>query len=29
VLLPMSEIAPGFVLPGQIKTVRQLLDEQK
>ena len=26
VLLPMAELAPDFVLPGQTKTVAQLLD---
>jgi len=27
VLAPLAELAPDFVLPGQAKTVRQLLDE--
>lgn len=27
VLQPLSQIAPDFVLPGQTKTVRQLLDQ--
>ena len=27
VLQPLSEIAPDFILPGQIKTVSQLLQE--
>lgn len=27
VLQPLSELAPGLILPGQIKTVLQLLDE--
>ena len=29
VLAPLKEIAPGFVLPGQGKTIRQLLSELK